>query len=438
MNDRVLVVSPTPLPALGQLTPGSGARAYEMSRALARAGFDVTVAAPGIGDPVPGVRAIVTTADGGLPTDFGAYVLPWGEFGGGGSRPPGLVIVDAYDLSLLSYARRDPDTPEGRLQFEGRLHRFAAALLEADVVLHAGRAGRHFVLGALTLLGRIAPGHPDPGTDLLDVPLGAAPPPRAPRPLVLEPPIPADAEVVLWPSGTYAFFDALRALEAFERVAARRDRAHLLIAGGVQPGGSPVDASSYDALVTRARASPFADRIRFAPWQPYLERGAIYAQASAAIVLTRPGPEDELSWRNRVLDALAAGVPVIVDGESEFALRSSGSGCIRVERTVEAAADAIERLLAEPAARRGHLEGAQILARSFSWDACAAPLVARLREEPRQGQGLAPVPVSAVKLRRRRWGDAMHRLEVSWKTRGPVGFVAHGIRRAAGRSDEQS
>src|SRR6185295_16833543 len=175
---RVLVLTHCPLPAAGRLTPGSGVRQYEMSRALARAGLDVALLAPAAGDPIDGVA---TTTYAGvapttLPAGFDAYVVPVGHFGAGAERPAtGLVVVDAYDQSLFSYARRDADTPEGRVAFESRIHEVASALIEADVVLHAGAASRHALLGMLSLLGRVAPGHADPGDDLLDVPLGAPP-----------------------------------------------------------------------------------------------------------------------------------------------------------------------------------------------------------------------------------------------------------------------
>jgi len=436
---RVLVLTHSPLPAAGRLTPGSGARPYEMARALARAGLQVTLLAPSRGDPIDGVETseYAGSTPTPLPAGFDAYVVPVGHFGAGAERPPtGLVVVDAYDLSLFSYARRDADTPEGRVAFESRIHEVASALIEADVVLHAGTAARHATLGMLSLLGRVAPGHADPGDDLLDVPLGAPQtlPPSAP--IVTDPPLPPGAETVMWPSGTYVFFDAERALAAFERVAARRPAAHLLVAGAIAPGAAAADHANYERFVARAKASPAASRIRFVGWTPYAARGALYAASRVAVVLTNPGPEDELSWRNRVVDAVAAGLPTVLDGESELTriVADAGAG-VAVQRSVEAAAGAIESLLADDAERAACVAAARSLAAGrLSWDACAAPLVARIRRAPREGGGLAPAPISAVRLRRRRWGTALHRLEVSLRLRGPAGFVAHGLRRATGRN----
>jgi hypothetical protein len=411
-------------------------RAYEMARAFARAGLDVALLAPRGGDPVDGVAPLAfDVAPTTLPAGFDAYVVPVGYFGTGATRPAaGLVVADVYDQSLLSYAARDPDTAQGRVAFESRIHEVAATLLAADVVLHAGRASRFALLGMLSLLGRIAPGHADPGDDLLDVPLGAAPAPASP-PAATDPPLPADAETVLWPSGTYVFFDADRALAAFERVAARRPRAHLLVAGGVVPGGAAADVANFERFAARANASSAASRIRFVDWMPYASRGAMYAAAKVAIVLTRPGPEDELSWRNRVVDAVAAGLPTVVDGASELTriVADAGAGVL-VERSVEAASSAIESILADDARRAACAAAARRLADDrLSWDVCVAPLVDRVRRPRRVGGGLAPAPVAAVRLNRRTWGTRLHRIEVSLRLRGPAGFVAHGLRRAAGR-----
>jgi glycosyltransferase involved in cell wall biosynthesis len=211
--------------------------------------------------------------------------------------------------------------------------------------------------------------------------------------------------------------------------------AHLLVAGGLGPGPSPADRANFERFVARAKASPAASRIRFADWQPYPSRGALYAAARVAIVLTHPGPEDELAWRNRVVDAVAAGLPVIVDGDSDLTrlVLDAGAGP-RTDRTLEAAASAMEFVLRDDAGRASLVAGARALAAGpLSWDACAAPLVARIRRGRRTEGGLAPSPVSAVKLRRRKWGTALHRAEVSLKLRGPAGFLAHGLGRAAGR-----
>jgi glycosyltransferase involved in cell wall biosynthesis len=436
---RVLVLSHSPLPAAGRPTPGSGARQYEMARALARAGLDVALLATSRGDPIDGVETseYAGSRPTSLPAGFDAYVIPVGHFGAGAERPAtGLVVVDAYDLSLFSYARRDADTPEGRVAFESRIHEVASALIEADVVLHAGAAARHALLGMLSLLGRVAPGHADPGDDLLDVPLGAPPPLPPSAPIVTDPPLPPGAETVLWPSGTYVFFDADRALAAFELVAARRPAAHLLVAGAIAPGAATADRESYERFAARAKASSAASRIRFVDWTPYASRGALYAASRVAVVLTHPGPEDELSWRNRVVDAVAAGLPTVIDGESELTriVADAGAG-VAVRRSAEAAAAAIESLLADDAFRAASSEFARALAAGrLSWDACVAPLAARIRRAPRADDGLAPAPIPAVRLRRRRWGTAMHRLEVSLRLRGPAGFVTHGLRRAAGRN----
>jgi len=123
-----------------------------MSRALARAGFAVTLLAPQTGDAIDGVEAreFGGAAPDALPAGFDAYVVPTGFFGARAARPrDALVVADAYDLSLFSYAQRDAATPEGRIAFESRIHETASALLGAAAVLHAGASARHALLGII-------------------------------------------------------------------------------------------------------------------------------------------------------------------------------------------------------------------------------------------------------------------------------------------------
>jgi hypothetical protein len=125
---------------------------------------------------------------------------------------------------------------------------------------------------------------------------------------------------------------------------------------------------------------------------------------------------------------------VVVDGESELSrtVLDAGAG-IRADRTVEGAASALESVLA-PGGLHGKLaEGARRLAAGpLSWDAVVRPLVTRIRRG-REPRFLSPVPVGAVTRRRKVWGTALHRAEVSLRIRGPAGFFAHGLGRAAGR-----
>jgi hypothetical protein len=320
---------------------------------------------------------------------------------------------------LLSYALREPESEEGRIDFERRVHGLARCLLESDAFLHAGRAGRHYLLGMLSLLGRIAPGHADPGGDVLDVPFAVPPRPRKrPAAAAVDPPLPRGARGLLWSSGVYPFLDGVRALRVFERAAAGDARLHFLVAGGASVGTHPRDVRCWEEFRAAAEASPLRDRIRLLPWIPYAERGGTWALADLALTCTRPGAEDEISWRNRALDALWGGVPQVLDGDDDLtAALVAGGAAVRTARTVEAGADAVAGILADPARLDSMARAARTLADGpLSWDAAVRPLAARILEG-RTGGGLAPRPATPLRLEPRRWGGLLHRGKVSLRLR---------------------
>ena len=52
-------------------------------------------------------------------------------------------------------------------------------------------------------------------------------------------------------------------------------------------------------------------RVAFGDWVPYDERGAVLAEADAAVIATRPSVESRLAFRSRILDHFWAGLPTL-------------------------------------------------------------------------------------------------------------------------------
>ena len=391
-----------------------------MAAALSRAGLRVTLAAPNETEAsVPHGVSIVPAGEGDAPPGQDAYVLPVAYFMGNRERPAGCVVGDVADPMLLSYATREPDSELGFVDFERRVHGLVRCLQESDVLLHSGPAGRHYLLGMLSLLGRIAPGHPDPGSDVLDVPFAA--PPREespPKPVAVDPPLPRGARCLLWTAGVYAFFDGIRALRVFEAVAPKDRSLHFVVAGGSQDSGHPRDREAWEEFRGAVEASAQRDRIRFVPWVPYAERAAVHALASLGIVCTRAGVEDEISWRNRVVDAAWAGVPQVLDGDDDLTrIMVQAGAAVRVERSVESGAAAVEALLADDGRRREMSRAARALTGGpLSWEVAVRPLAARILKGG-SGGGLSPRCVTPLRLHPRRWGSLLHRGEVSLRLR---------------------
>ena len=91
--------------------------------------------------------------------------------------------------------------------------------------------------------------------------------------------------------------------------------------------------ASLEALAA-ARELGIAERVVEAPWGPYDERIAWYAEADCAICLHHRGLETELSHRTRLVDLLWGRVPVVSSAGDVVGERAAaaGAGVTRADR----------------------------------------------------------------------------------------------------------
>ena len=162
---------------------------------------------------------------------------------------------------------------------------------------------------------------------------------------------------------------------AFDRIRAARPGTHLIVAGPDEGGH-------------RARLEPlFAGAGRAVRFVGELDETAKWALLANADVLAMCSQSE--SFGRSVLEALAAGVPVVVTRTCPWQqVETAGCG-FWVAHTAEAIADATLELLRDPARARAMGERGQTLARSaYSWDAIARAMllhyeaVARARPRP--------------------------------------------------------
>jgi glycosyltransferase involved in cell wall biosynthesis len=167
-------------------------------------------------------------------------------------------------------------------------------------------------------------------------------------------------------------------VDAFVALRARHPEARLTIAG-------PDEMRLQPALA--ARAGVHAGAIEFAGEVDADGRAALLRRAGALVMCS-----DSESFGMSVLEAMAAAVPVVVTRTCPWAdVCRHGTG-FWVEQRAGAIAEALDRVLADPAAAREMGERGRALAdRKYRWDAIAALFATQYR-------ALRPAPVSAAAL----------------------------------------
>ncbi|HET6172415.1 MAG TPA: hypothetical protein VFD90_07415 [Gaiellales bacterium] len=377
---RVLLLAPDVPPAPGALAAGPGIRYGELAAVLRATGHEVTLAAP-----EPGADAVWSAGSvASLAAGQDAVILGQGhaDLGRAVARtlPDDLpVVVDCYAPGIIEAIALNEDPG----MFPGFLARTVELLKRGDLFLVANGPQRLYTLGLLSAAGRLNPTtYADP--PLLEVPFGVPADPPGPvtsrvgRGVL----VPEDAALVLWYGGVYPWFDCATAVRGFARALERVPKAWFVIVGGRHPRAHAPDARLLEALAA-ADELGIADRVLEAPWGPYDERIAWYAEADCAICLHHPGLETELSHRTRLVDLLWGRVPVVSSAGDVVGERAAaaGAGISVPVGDAAAAGDALVALLSSPARRDAFRVAAAGLAEDLAWPRVLEPLV-RWLEDP--------------------------------------------------------
>jgi glycosyltransferase involved in cell wall biosynthesis len=172
-----------------------------------------------------------------------------------------------------------------------------------------------------------------------------------------------EAEIVLYVGRFAPLKNVALLVDAFARLARRRERARLLLVG---------DGPLEPALRKQAEELRIHDRVKFAGSVPNRELAPYY---SAADVFALPSKFDNSP--NAVLEAMACEVPVVatnVGGVPRYV--TDGKTGLLVETDPEALAEALEHLLSDAPLRTRLVAGGSEMVRSrFSWRRSAVRLV---------------------------------------------------------------
>ena len=337
---RILVLSPEPARAR---MAGMGIRACEIARHLSAAGHATTLAAPGEPSEAPGwlgsagvsverLEAGAARVARGTPRR-GRRLRPRGE------RPLPLARRRSRRSStstIRSSSRTSPTPPDlGPGVFRHDHATLSLQLERGDRFLVSSPLQRAFYAGFLLALGRVNPRvwADDPSLErlLAVAPFGVPAEPPAPGPALLRTPetgIGPD-DPVLFFGGVYDWYDPAALLAVFDRVLARVPACRLVFVASPNPDTTPQGAYARAEETARARGW-HGRQVLFVPWFPYDARGAVYLEATAAILTHRPGLETDLSLRTRGLDFLWAGLPIVSHrgGAMGQLLSDSGAGLL--------------------------------------------------------------------------------------------------------------
>ena len=369
---------------LGPSMAGSALRAWELARVLAGAGHTIRIAA-----------ATGST----LPEDAPVELVPhptwrWAE---AVLAPPWSLHLPAFTgrhrlivdgaTPLLAELSSMPDTAAVRWRRRTAAARLPLVEARADAVLAAGAAQHGWWRDRLRRR---------PEVPVLEVPFGIQEhdPPSESREVIG---VPADWSVVLWWGGVWPWLDLDTLLAARARLG--RVPISVVVPTATRPGGSiaPFSAGDLNRMAARfALSAP--EVVPLEHWEPYEERHLVLNRASVMAFLHRAGPEAELSFRTRAMDALWTATPMLLSAGGEVAriAEQGGWGLVVEPGDPAAVSDALSRLLEtdEQAKLRSVLAAQR---ESWRWSRVASPLVEWLAGDLRPARGsLGPALLRAT------------------------------------------
>jgi glycosyltransferase involved in cell wall biosynthesis len=303
---------------VGELMAGGGVRFHEMGRWLTTAGHDATVFAAlerekGMCEvKLAHVRDFAKRA-----SDFDVLVVSTfpKTFVRAIEGFKGIVVHDLicpfffenfHSLaSLPRYKRVAIETENAGV--------FARAAARADYFLVATPAQRDMWLGYLTAAGVFHADGGDPFDRFLIAPNGIdmkGPVERCDLADFGLPFAPTD-KVVVWAGGVHPWTDAETLALAVGALVNERPDVKALFMGVTHPSRHTGDTASRRLLKMAGDLGLTDKSVFFLSWVPYAKRLGLIAHASLGVMLHPPSLETHFAYRTRILDFIAAVVPIL-------------------------------------------------------------------------------------------------------------------------------
>jgi glycosyltransferase involved in cell wall biosynthesis len=298
------------------------------------------------------------------------------------------LAVDLYGpFQLENLHQRGELEPARHYQLAQEIRGVLTELLMAgDVFFAASDRQRDFWLGWLDAVGRVNPltHHRDPGfASLLRVmPVGLSPEPPRPGPPRFRGAIPGigpDDFLVLWGGGIWEWFDPITLLQAAEMTRKTLPSLRVVFASMTSPSEKvPMHRMAIEAKRLSDSLNLTGTRVFFSEsWVPYDERGQMYLESDIGVSVHKQDIETHFSFRNRVLDYLWAGLPIITtEGDSMADLvRAEDLGAVVDYEDADSLATALVQLEEDRALRLACGARSAAVGRRFHWPVVASELL---------------------------------------------------------------
>ncbi len=229
------------------------------------------------------------------------------------------LILDCYVPIYVEVSARD--SKDKKLEYDNYdrdVRNWGMALGRGDLIICANQSQKEFYIGVLSALGRINPlTYAEEMVIVVPFGIEEAPPKVKSHPLTEQGSIQKEDFVVLWFGGLYPWFSILGLIQAFELIHTNPTNRHikLVVVGGKNPFNDHPDfVKQYKEVVQYCAERKLSDYIIFKDWVDYQDRFDWYNEAEVIISLNKPGKENRLSWRTRVMDYVWGSKPMITNG----------------------------------------------------------------------------------------------------------------------------
>jgi glycosyltransferase involved in cell wall biosynthesis len=288
-----------------------------------------------------------------------------------------VTVSDQYDPVWLELSVFKGDQPGiGRVIRAQKMIR-DAQLRFADIVACAGERQYELLQSDLAALGNGRTRRPL----TINVPFGIGDPPAQADTHPLRrafPQIRAEDPIVLWWGKCWKWFDTGTALRAFALVAERRPDARLVISAGKAPKAKFDLSDRTDQARELAAELGLLDRNVFFldEWTPYDRRHEYLQDADVGLTLHADTPEAPFAARARYMDYMWTALPCVLADGDEMAERFAAGGFAQLVNPGdhEATANAVLRLIEDPALRQRSRAAGELLADAHRWPALVSPL----------------------------------------------------------------